>query len=102
MFPETAVVGAILSSTSTTLSVTRTPAWRIASGLPFQLEASLCKAWASDSHRKLVALGHQVIGGIGFMEEHDLHLYFKRAKAAEQIFGDADFHRELVAQQMDL
>jgi alkylation response protein AidB-like acyl-CoA dehydrogenase len=77
-------------------------AWRIASGLPFELEASMCKAWVSDSHRKLVALGHQVIGGIGFMEEHDLHLYFKRAKAAEQVFGDADFHRELVAQEMGL
>jgi len=77
-------------------------AWRIASGLPFEQEASMCKAWVSDSHRKLVALGHQVIGGIGFMEEHDLHLYFKRAKAAEQIFGDADFHRELVAREMGL
>ena len=77
-------------------------AWRIASGLPFEQEASMCKAWVSDSHRKLVALGHQVIGGIGFMEEHDLHLYFKRAKAGEQIFGDADFHRELVAQEMGL
>ncbi len=77
-------------------------AWRIASGLPFEQEASMCKAWVSDSHRKLVALGHQVIGGIGFMEEHDLHLYFKRAKAAEQMFGDADFHRELVARQMGL
>ena len=77
-------------------------AWRIASGLPFELEASMCKTWVSDSHRKLVALGHQVIGGIGFMEEHDLHLYYKRAKAAEQMFADADFHRELVAQEMGL
>jgi len=77
-------------------------AWRIASGLPFEQEASMCKTWVSDSHRKLVALGHQVIGGIGFMEEHDLHLYYKRAKAAEQMFGDADFHRELVAQEMGL
>lgn len=77
-------------------------AWRIASGLPFEQEASMCKAWVSDSHRKLVALGHQVIGGIGFMEEHDLHLYFKRAKAAEQMFGDADIHRELLAREMGL
>ncbi|RJP65289.1 MAG: acyl-CoA dehydrogenase [Candidatus Abyssobacteria bacterium SURF_17] len=77
-------------------------AWKIASGLPFEKEASMCKAWVSDSHRKLVALGHQVMGGIGFMEEHDLQLYFKRAKAAEQMFGDADFHRELVAREMGL
>ena len=36
------------------------------------------------------------------MEEYDLYLYFKRAKAAEQMFGDADFHREMVAKEMGL
>ena len=82
--------------------MTYSAAWKIASGLPFAKEASMCKAWVSESHRKLVGLGHQVMGGIGFMEEHDFHLYYKRAKAAEQMFGDADFHRELVAQEMGL
>jgi len=77
-------------------------AWRIAAGLAFETEASMCKAWVSDAYRKLVALGHQVMGGIGFMEEHDLHLYFKRAKAAELLFGDADFHRERVARDLGL
>jgi alkylation response protein AidB-like acyl-CoA dehydrogenase len=62
----------------------------------------MCKAWVSDSYRKLVALGHQVIGGVGFMEEHDLQLYFKRAKAAELMFGDAAYHREMVAREMGL
>ena len=77
-------------------------AWRIGAGLPFEKEAAMCKAWVSDAHHKLVALGHQVMGGIGFMEEHDLQLYYKRAKAAELMMGDADFHRELVAQAMGL
>ena len=77
-------------------------AWRISAGLSFGKEAAMCKAWVSDSYRKLVALGHQVIGGVGFMEEHDLPLYFKRAKAAELMFGDGDFHRELVAGEMGL
>jgi len=77
-------------------------AWRIGAGLSFEKEASMCKAWVSDSYRKLVALGHQVIGGVGFMEEHDLQLYFKRAKAAELMSGDGDFHRELVAREMGL
>jgi alkylation response protein AidB-like acyl-CoA dehydrogenase len=77
-------------------------AWRINEGLSFEKEASICKAWVSDSYRKLVALGHQAIGGVGFMEEYDLQLYFKRAKSAEQLFGDADFHREWVAREMGL
>jgi len=77
-------------------------AWRITAGLPFEKEASMCKVWVSESCRKLVGLGHQVIGGVGFMEEYDLQLYYKRAKEAEQLFGSADFHRELVACEMGL
>lgn len=77
-------------------------AWKIASGLPFEEEASMCKAWVSEAHRRLLALSHQVLGGIGFMEEHDLQLYFRRAKAAELAFGDGGFHRERVAQAMGL
>ncbi|MBT3225172.1 MAG: acyl-CoA/acyl-ACP dehydrogenase [Deltaproteobacteria bacterium] len=77
-------------------------AWKIDSGQPFEMEASICKAWGSDSYRKLVALGHQIIGGMSFMEEYDLQLYFKQAKTAEQIFGNADFHREIVAREMGM
>jgi alkylation response protein AidB-like acyl-CoA dehydrogenase len=36
-------------------------------------------------------------GGIGMTWEHDLQLYFKRAKASEVAFGDATWHRERVA-----
>ena len=77
-------------------------AWKIASGLPFVQEASMCKAWVSQAHRRLVGLAHQVLGGIGFMEEHDLQIYYRRAKAAELAFGDAELHREKVAQAMGL
>ncbi len=77
-------------------------AWRISEGLPYEKEAFMCKAWVSDACRRLALLAHQVLGGMGFMEEHDMHLYFNQAKAAELAFGDADFHRELAAQQMGL
>lgn len=77
-------------------------AWRIAAGLSFEKESSMCKAWVNDAYHQLVALGHQVIGGVGFMEEHDLQLYFKRAKESEILFGRSDFHRENVAEIMDL
>jgi alkylation response protein AidB-like acyl-CoA dehydrogenase len=92
----------MLTYADTIKFMTYQAAWRISEGLPFEKEASMCKAWGSESYRKLVALAHQVIGGMGFMEEYDLQLYFKQAKAAEQILGDADFHRELVAQEIGL
>jgi hypothetical protein len=31
-----------------------------------------------------------------------MQLYYRRAKSSELIFGDADYHRELVAQQIGL
>jgi hypothetical protein len=34
---------------------------------------------------------------MGFTWENDLHLYYRRAKASETVFGDATFHRERVA-----
>jgi len=63
---------------------------------------AMAKAWVSDAYRRVTLLGHQCIGGVGFMEDHDLPLYSKRVKAAEVAFGDADFYREVVAQELGL
>jgi alkylation response protein AidB-like acyl-CoA dehydrogenase len=61
------------------------------------LSASMAKAYASDAYREVAASGIQIHGGIGFTWEHDMHLYFKRAKASEVAFGDAVWHRERMA-----
>ena len=39
----------------------------------------------------------QIHGGIGFTWEHDAHLYYKRAKTGELMFGSADWHRDRLA-----
>jgi len=64
------------------------------------LAVSMAKAAASDMARKVAGTGIQLHGGIGMTWEHDLQLYFKRAKASEVAFGDATWHRERVAQLM--
>ena len=66
------------------------------------LAAALCKAAASDAYRRVSADGIQIHGGIGFTWDHDMHLYFKRAKSSEFTFGDATYNRELVAQGINL
>ena len=75
-------------------------AWRISTGRPYAFEAAITKAWVSDAYNRVVALGTQAHGGVSIMEDHDLPLYFRRAKAAELTFGDARFHRKTVAREL--
>jgi alkylation response protein AidB-like acyl-CoA dehydrogenase len=78
-------------------------AWAVSNGAPdAQTAAAVAKAAASDAYRRTAADGIQVHGGIGFTWEHDMHLYFKRAKSSEFTFGDANFNREIVAQLIGL
>jgi len=77
-------------------------AWKVGEGLPAIMEVSMAKAWVTEAYQRVTLLGHQIHGGIGFTEEHDMPLYFKRAKAAEATFGDADWHRETVARELGL
>jgi alkylation response protein AidB-like acyl-CoA dehydrogenase len=62
------------------------------------LAASAAKAYVGDASRKVCGSSIQVHGGIGFTWDYDLHLYFKRAKHFEPLYGDADFHRERALQ----
>jgi alkylation response protein AidB-like acyl-CoA dehydrogenase len=62
-----------------------------------QLAVSIAKAYCSDAYREVGNRGVQVHGGIGFTWEHDLQLYYKRARASATMFGDATFHRERIA-----
>ena len=60
------------------------------------LAASVAKVYVGDASRKVCGEAIQVHGGIGFTWEYDLHMYFKRAKALEAQYCDADHHRELI------
>ena len=77
-------------------------AWRVSQGLPAAREVAIAKAKVNDAYHRVTVLGHQIHGAIGFTKDHDMGLYYKRAKAAEVAFGDADYHREKVAQALGL
>jgi alkylation response protein AidB-like acyl-CoA dehydrogenase len=64
--------------------------------------ASLAKAYCSEAYFHAAAENIQIHGGIGFTWEHPAHLYFKRAKSSELLFGDPAYHRELLAQRIGL
>jgi alkylation response protein AidB-like acyl-CoA dehydrogenase len=64
--------------------------------------ASLAKAYCSEAYFHAAAENIQIHGGIGFTWEHPAHLYFKRAKSSELLFGDPTYHRELLATRIGI
>jgi len=77
-------------------------AWSISNGLSATREVAMTKAWCSEAYRRITALGHQVHGGAGFVQDHDMPLYFRRARGAMVLFGNSDFHREVLACELGL
>ena len=80
--------------------VTYTTAWMMDEGMEYEVQVAIAKAWCSEAYRRVVALGHQVIGGVAYCLDHDMPLFFRHARMAEIAFGDADFHREVVADKL--
>ena len=77
-------------------------AWEISENDPgMALAASMAKAWCSETYKHATYDGIQIHGGIGFTWDHDMHLYFKRARSSDTAFGDSNYHRELIAKQYD-
>jgi len=92
----------IMTDVEASRLITYEAAWKISEGLACDKEVAMAKSWVSDAYKRVTALGHQSIGGVAYMIDHDMHLYLTRAKTGEMAFGDADYQRELVAQELGL
>ncbi len=62
----------------------------------------LAKAYCTEAYFKAAAENIQIHGGIGFTWEHDAHLYFKRAKSIELMFGSPSHHRARLADMLGI
>jgi len=77
-------------------------AWAVSRAFPYTLQASTAKAWVNQAYNRICASAHQIHGGSGVIKDYDLELYSRRAKAAEFFLGTTQFHREVIAKQLDL
>jgi len=85
------------------VDITYYAAWAVSENDPgIAMAASMAKAWCSDIYTRAAAEGIQIHGGIGFTWDHDMHLYFKRAKSSEVTWGNGDYHREKVADMLEI
>ena len=55
------------------------------------------KAEAGMAARHAVRTGTQVLGGIGYTWEHDMHLHLRRAFAGDAMFGQSSWHHDRLA-----
>jgi alkylation response protein AidB-like acyl-CoA dehydrogenase len=62
--------------------------------------ASVAKSFAGPGCARVCETAVKVHGGIGFTWEHDAHLYLKRAKLDEALFGTTAWHRRRLGAQL--
>ena len=74
--------------------------WRMDQGLPASVEVSQAKAFCNDRCEAAVRSSQVIHGGIGFMMEFDLHLWFRRVSAWTMRMGTSFEHRARVARAL--
>jgi alkylation response protein AidB-like acyl-CoA dehydrogenase len=77
--------------------ITYYAAWKASRDRDSGADVARAKVWVSDAFRRVTREGQQIHGGVGFIVEHDLHLFFNREKTAELYMGAPSFHRRAVA-----
>ena len=93
----------ILTEVDGATFITYNAAWAVSENAPDVSPAvSKAKAWCSDIYIHATSEGVQILGGMGFTQEHDMQLYFRRARASELAFGDSQFHREKLARMLNI
>ena len=64
-----------------------------------EVAAAMAKAYAAEAANYVTAECIQIHGGIGYTWENDAHLYLRRAKVDDLLFGSQGFQRERVADE---
>ncbi|MBU2648951.1 acyl-CoA/acyl-ACP dehydrogenase [bacterium] len=78
-------------------NITNLATWKIARGLPATREAAMAKAYTNTASNQVIKLGHQIHAAISFCDEHDMHLFLRKCRAAATAFGDEAYQVEKVA-----
>ena len=67
-----------------------------------EMAACIAKSYCSAALSHAVEENIQIHGGVGFTWEHDAHLYLKRAKSSEQMFGTPAEFRDRLAGRLGI
>ncbi len=71
--------------------------WKMDQGLPAGVEVSQAKSFCNEKCEAVVRSSQVIHGGIGFMMEFDLHLWFRRVTSWTMRLGTSFEHRAKIA-----
>jgi len=89
-------------STNTAKDFIHQVIWMESEGIPCLKEISMAKSYVNEAYKKVTERALALHGAIGTTREHDIGLYYRRAKTADIAFSGTDFHREKVAREIGL
>ena len=78
--------------------LTREAIWKMDQDQPYQVEVSQAKAFCNDKLQHVTVYSQMIHGGMGFMMEFDIHLWYRRVAAWSMRMGSTFEHRARVAQ----
>jgi alkylation response protein AidB-like acyl-CoA dehydrogenase len=70
--------------------------------VPCTKEVAMAKALMNEVYLRCTHFGVRVHGGIGTTRDHDMGLYYRRARQAACLFGNSEFWREKLAGELGL
>jgi alkylation response protein AidB-like acyl-CoA dehydrogenase len=76
--------------------------WKVGAGVATAFDVAAAKAYANEAYKWVTERGVQCHGAIGTTRDHDMGLYYRRAKVAELDYGDTDYQREIVARELGI
>ncbi len=72
-------------------------AWTLDQQRTVEFEVAAAKAWCGDAFRDVAEEAMRIFASIGYAEECDIQLYYRRAVALKQWFGDSHYQRGRIA-----
>ena len=76
--------------------------WKVSEGMATALDVAIAKAWANEAYKWVTERAVQCHGAIGTTRDHDMGLYYRRAKVAELDYGDTDYQKEIVTRELGI
>ena len=92
----------LLSEVDSSWWLTYNAAWKLSEGMPADIDVAMAKAWVGDAHERACWRAHQVYGGVGYtIHDGVLPLFSRRGKSLKLNLGDAKYHLEKVASELE-